>query len=715
MKIKQISVILTSLFLPLVVLGQSETYSVDIARFSSKKSDEFSPVYYKKGIVFCSNRNRRLFKNYLTSDDEGLLKINFADTVSGKVKLFSKSLRTRYNDGPASFSRGGDTIYFSRNLKVDGNIDEESQPRNKLGIFTAVLEDYDWVKILDIRFNNEYYNITTPYISPDGKRLFFASDNPAGNGGTDLYFCNWRGDYWEDPVNMGPEINTPGNESYPFVNSEGGLFFSSDGHPGLGGKDIFYTKQSKDKWLPPVHIDPPINSRFDDFALIADPVMNQGFFSSKRGNSVDIYQYKTNIHQLFYCEPQRVNQYCFKFSDEGKIPVDERFLRLVWDFGDGSTATGKDVEHCFKGPGKYTVKLDAIDIKSKRVFFSKLSYNLELKDIEQPVIISAASGLVGDPVNFDGMSSHFPGSEILSYTWYYGDGNRSRGERTSHAYNARGDYEVKIGLIVRNEKTGVIREACATKPVKIFSDKQEKAEYDKRIVPAAPLINILGYEYATADNVYSAEKNNNPDLVYRLEVVNSKTKLAPNDKIFSNMPVKFRVKEVYLPGEKVYSYIIDEEMSLMATYPAYNEITALGYANARIIPYTLEDPAATEINNIKRVFGVSSDTFFRRNTYSLTSQGTQLFDLVLGFMSKYPALKLEISCHTDNQGLASSNQYLSQKRAEAMVNYLVINGISRLRLTAKGFGATRPVAPNSQETDRKLNRRIDLTILENNQ
>jgi Tol biopolymer transport system component len=163
---------------------------------------------------------------------------------------------TRYNDGPASFSRGGDTIYFSRNLKVDGNIDEESQPRNKLGIFTAVLEDYDWVKILDIRFNNEYYNITTPYISPDGRRLFFASDNPAGNGGTDLYFCNWRGDYWEDPVNMGPEINTPGNESYPFVNSEGGLFFSSDGHPGLGGKDIFYTKQSKDKWLPPVHIDP---------------------------------------------------------------------------------------------------------------------------------------------------------------------------------------------------------------------------------------------------------------------------------------------------------------------------------------------------------------------------------------------------------------------------------------------------------------------------
>jgi outer membrane protein OmpA-like peptidoglycan-associated protein len=112
------------------------------------------------------------------------------------------------------------------------------------------------------------------------------------------------------------------------------------------------------------------------------------------------------------------------------------------------------------------------------------------------------------------------------------------------------------------------------------------------------------------------------------------------------------------------------------------------------------------------VFGVSADVFFRKNNYSLTSEGTQLLDLVLGFMSKYPALKLEIDCHTDNQGLASSNQNLSQQRAEAMVNYLVINGVSRFRITAKGFGGTRPVAPNYQEADRKLNRRIDFIILE---
>jgi outer membrane protein OmpA-like peptidoglycan-associated protein len=115
---------------------------------------------------------------------------------------------------------------------------------------------------------------------------------------------------------------------------------------------------------------------------------------------------------------------------------------------------------------------------------------------------------------------------------------------------------------------------------------------------------------------------------------------------------------------------------------------------------------------MKRVFGVSADQFFRPNTFTLSTQGTQLLDLFLGYMSKYPSLKLEISCHTDNQGQAAQNQSLSQKRAEAMVNYLAINGVSRNRIIPRGYGGTRPVAPNYQESDRKLNRRIDFRILE---
>ena len=489
------------------------------------------------------------------------------------------------------------------------------------------------------------------------------------------------------------------------------MFFSSDGHPGLGGKDIYYTKQSNKKWLTPVHLDAPVNSSYDDFALIADSVMNKGFFSSKRGNSVDIYQFKTNIHQLFYCENQRTNQYCFKFSDDAKIPVDGRYLQFVWNFGDGTIVAGQNAEHCYKSPGIYKVRLETVDKKTGRVFFTKLSYDLDLRDIEQPVILSPASGVTGEPVNFDAMTSNFPGSSILSYTWYFGDGDRSKGEILKHTYLEKGDYEVKLGLIVRNSKTGVIREACAVKPVKIFSDKTQKAAFDNREIKPAPVINILDYDQAKTYNVFSAEKNVSQDGAYRVEITNSKIRLAHDDKAFKNLPVKYAVKENYLPGEKVYSYSIDEEPNLMATYPTFNEILGLGFEQTRVIQVNIDDPAAKELNNLEKVFGVSSDVFFRKNDFSLTSAGTQLLDLVLGFLSKYPALKLEIACHTDNVGSAYSNQVLSQKRAEAMVIYLANNGVSRLRLTAKGYGSNRPVAPNYQESDRKSNRRIDFTIL----
>jgi len=713
MKINFISVFLILFMLPLVASGQSETYAVGVAGFSNRKNDEFSPVYFKDGLVFCSNKNWNLFRNYMTSEEKGLLKINFVDLASGKVKLFSKTLSTKYNDGPAAFSKNYDTIYFSRNLKVDGDFDEISGPRNKLGIFTAVLEGGDWVKILDLRFNNEYFNITTPSISPDGKMLFFASDNPAGAGGTDLYYCNWKNDYWDEPVNMGPEINTAGNESYPSASADGGFFFSSDGHPGLGGKDIFYSRQKNGKWLPPVRLDAPVNSKFDDFGFISDPEMKNGYFSSHRGSSVDIYEFKTNINQLFYCDNQRANQYCFKFTNDNKIPVDARYLQLVWSFGDGATATGLNAEHCFKGPGKYTVKLDAVDKKTGRVFFSELSYDVDLRDVEQPLIISPASSIAGEPVSFDGLKSNFPGSSILNHTWYFGDGNKSKGEIMSHTYAEKGDYEVRLGLMLRDDKTGMIRQSCVVKSIKVFSSKVEKEAFDNTKPLVAPVINILDYDHAFVENIYSAEKDFVENVVYRLEILNSKTKLASDDKAFKNLPVKYSLKEHFLYGEKVYSYSACEELSLMATYPSYNEISGLGFVNARVIPVIVDDPAERELNNLEKVFGVSADMYFRTNDFNLTSAGTQMLDLVLGILVKYPDLRLEIACHTDNTGTAYSSQLLTRRRADAMVNYLVNNGVSRTRLTAAGYGGTRPVAPNYQESDRKNNRRIDFTVIRN--
>jgi len=171
------------------------------------------------------------------------------------------------------------------------------------------------------------------------------------------------------------------------------------------------------------------------------------------------------------------------------------------------------------------------------------------------------------------------------------------------------------------------------------------------------------------------------------------------------------VKEVMERKDNTYSYIVAEEMNLMDLYPAYNRFLDLGYKDATIKPFILDDQAARELNNLKKVLGVSADALFRPDESSLSSAGTQLLDLIIGFMAKYTTLKLELAVHTDNTGNASGNISFSQKRAEAMQNYLVLNGVSSLRLVPKGYGASHPITMNSDEDERKANRRVDFSII----
>jgi hypothetical protein len=392
-----------------LVSGQ-ENFYVKKTAFSSDKYDQFSPVYYKSGLVYCSNQFSSLVQNYSNLQNKGLLKISFVDSVAsgwGKPFLFSDDLSSRLNDGPVTFNSTYDTIYFSRNLIVDGNIKSTAGARNKLGIFYAVSDGKKWSNITELRFNNDSYNITTPYLSPDGKRLYFASDKPEGYGGSDLYYCTWSGTYWGNPVNLGPVINTPGNEAFPYINQSGELFFSSDSHPGLGGKDIFFSKNTINGWVEPVRLNAPINSQFDDFGFISED-MDEGFFSSDRDGSVDIYSFKTINPQFLYCESQKENRYCFNFPDDMSIDIDPVNLQFQWDFGDGTTGTGYVIEHCFPGPGKYLVKQDIVEKKTGRVVFNKLSYELEIEDITQPFIAGVDIVSSGDNVDFTASKSNLP-------------------------------------------------------------------------------------------------------------------------------------------------------------------------------------------------------------------------------------------------------------------------------------------------------------------
>jgi outer membrane protein OmpA-like peptidoglycan-associated protein len=712
---KLLTAIMIILLIQQAISGQSETYSVAIAPFSSKKNNEFSPVYYKKTIVFCTSRSPNSILSF--SGSQNMRHYNIYSTkrkdkgISHNAKLFSRELKTKVNNGPVTFNSTGDTIYYSRNLELTNKTIKLSGTGNKLGIFRAVLADGRWTKVREFNYNDKTYNTTAPCLSPDGKKLFFASDKPGGSGGYDLYYSQWRGDYWDKPVNLGAVINTAGNESYPFISSSGDLFFSSDGLPGLGGMDIFCSRLSNNEWLTPVRLDPPVNSRFNDFGIITDSLMNEGYFSTDRNKTTEIFHFKTDFPQAFYNTIQKDNRYCFMFRDTGSIAVDTSYIKYLWKFGDGKTSDRKVTSHCFEGPGDYKIKLDLIEKSSGRLFFSKLSYNLKIRNAEQPFINSSDIAVKDDIIDFDGIKSYLPGYKILAYTWNFGDGGKSSGENVKHSYKKKGDYFVNLGLTLKSTSTGKVNKTGISKKIAVFDNIREETSYQvSNGSEKVRLPDPRESENVSISDSYSAENEFKSDAVFVVEVANSKSRIPLNNFLFRKVPKQFSITEKHISDTSVYSYTVDQQMNLMATYPSFREMSALGFKDARIKIYLLNDNSEKELHNLIKINGAFADSYFDA-AERLTSNAYIMLDQIYKLMKKYPPMKLELAVHTDNTGLAENNLTLSQRHSQFLVNYLIKRGIDNKRIIAMGFGGSKPIAPNFLEKDRKLNRRIDFIIV----
>ena len=220
-------------------------------------------------------------------------------------KRFSQSLNTRYHEGPATFSADGTQIIFTRNNYNNGKAKTSAENVNKLKLYTARQVDGAWVDVVELPFNSDEYSVGHPALGrgPDGmpdQLLFFASDMPGGFGGTDLYVTRWLNGRWSEPQNLGPTLNTKGNELFPFADEKGNLYYSSDGRKGVGGLDVFYAAMTGTTVRAVETIDAPINSAGDDFGLITDGTRHSGFLSSNRNGSDDIFRF-TRESSLYGC------------------------------------------------------------------------------------------------------------------------------------------------------------------------------------------------------------------------------------------------------------------------------------------------------------------------------------------------------------------------------------------------------------------------------
>jgi outer membrane protein OmpA-like peptidoglycan-associated protein len=705
---------LLSVLIPLFCIhhySACQMFTVTRAPFSSDKFDEYSPVFYDNGIVFCTNRNEGVPGKFSTSQDKGLFSINFIKSTDNSdwknAKLFSREITSRLNDGPVTFSRNGDTVYFSRNLVVEGKPKELESVRNKLGIFYAVKADNKWTKVRELRFNNEWFNLTTPYLSPDGNRLYFASDKDGGFGGSDLYYCNWKNGFWDSPVNLGPVINTKGNEAFPFVTSGGELFFSSDGHPGMGGKDIYYSRMADTSWIKPILLEAPVNSTSNDFGLVFDSTMSGGYFSTDRGSSLDIYSFRTRYVPMFYCEPQHENTGCFSFSDDGSIGVDPLLLEFEWHFSTGEKIKGPSVEHCFPGPGEYIIDQYISERKTARQVFKKTSLKVRIEHPEQPYITSGDTLITGQQISLDGDKSHFRGERILSYNWEI-DTFRNNGNNISYVFNKPGQHTVRLGLLVKDSATGLTRIECSSKTVHVFNERPAKSSSE--II--RNITSLVDYRYAITDTTYSAGIMMQKEHVFQAELIRSPIRLGTSDNIFRPLPSKYHIKEIQIPEDSSWSYIIDEQSSLMEVYPAFRDAASSGFKEALIKTFVHTNPAESDLTRIRKMHNTSADIFFGSGSV-ITFGGMAMLEQIALLMKKYPSISLLIANHTDNRGGEAAGITLTRTRSEAVANYLSDKGIETERLLARGYGSSRPVSTNLTEDERRKNRRIEFVILDN--
>jgi outer membrane protein OmpA-like peptidoglycan-associated protein len=268
---------------------------------NSERSD-FGPTFYGEGIIFVSDRriNTADKKNYERTDFNNLelffARPRYLDEFyqdMNEPKSFAGQFNQISSDGPATFSRHDSLAYFSRAENGHLNKDINNFRTDKMKIFWSA-NNGSWNDAQPFFLNSDSYSVGNPSLSPDGKTLYFISDMPGGFGGTDIYTCEWKNDKWSQPKNLGAKVNSIGNEMYPSINGDK-LYFASDGWAGFGGLDIFCSKFTNGTWAKPENVGIPVNSSFDDYALVLDTRGIKGFFSSNRpgglGND-DIYACK---------------------------------------------------------------------------------------------------------------------------------------------------------------------------------------------------------------------------------------------------------------------------------------------------------------------------------------------------------------------------------------------------------------------------------------
>lgn len=363
-------------------------YKIENISLINSKQKDYAPCFSDKKyktIVITSNRDGSLGGQELNTGS------NHSDLYEAKLDkngkwstpvLLPPSVSTDVNEGRGWVSKKGDMIFFTR-------CPEDKGKENKCGIYMAKKQGSTWGDATLLPFTVDTVQFGHPSLSADSKTLYFATRLSGGYGGIDIWSCTYdpKSNSWGQPKNCGPTVNTEGNEVYPSISDDGKkLYFSSDYHPGLGGLDIFTADIGSDgKMNKPVeNLKYPLNSSYDDFAIVFEGKKQRGYFTSNREGGKgedDIWSF--NLPPLSFNVKGNVFSEGDPNTGKGKGETVEAVkVKVIGSDGSISeTSTGKDGSYTFKLKERNTYTVSTETGKtSKSASFQKDGY-LSNKDI----------------------------------------------------------------------------------------------------------------------------------------------------------------------------------------------------------------------------------------------------------------------------------------------------------------------------------------------
>lgn len=743
-------------------------YTVENVEAINTPRSEMCPAVLKDKIVFVAEKQSD-FMEYSVDESSGqpfmniyVSKVNVSK--ASKTKAFSSKINTYYHDGPVSFSSDGKTLLFTRvNYKSDS---KNENFVNRAKIYFATGEDMKWKDIKEFEHNSDKYSVAHPCLSNDGNTLFFTSDMPGGQGGKDLWYCKKKGDGWDNPVNMGFDINTTGDEMFPYIRKDGVLFFSSNGLAGFGGLDIFSAKEKDGKWIVSRNESMNLNSSVDDFGI---SFLNDstGYFTSNREGGKgkdDIYWFKyknkyttvsgnvlltENLNDpaknvkvsLMSLDGKKLDS--TKTNDKGYF----EFKNLDADIKYLASVDSDDPQ--FVGKARYYLASNGFisrvsnDMNKNKFVFR----NLPVDPNGLPELYAEDElTLAGNLLYGESPSKPFKNTKI-TLTNKFGDvlETTTTNEFGAFAFrNLPADQNYMISLEETDlnlpANTKVILTNKSGKEIKSFLLGNGKFKFnvlasekvmlsDMDVEDADLMMELYGYVYdqnkKPLDNAKLTLSTGLKDLVITTDANGKfvfKSLKANQDYILGvdeSDPRMASLKKLYIADSKGRIY-----KELLKNQSGKFQFNVLSVDKSALGEFTVDDPwlQVLEMKNKAKKDSVTTITiveniYYAFGDYKFDASGQKVLDKVISIMLSNTGLNVEISSHTDSRSSDEFNMSLSQKRAKAAVDYMIAKGVDKKRLKAVGYGETKLLNKCSNNVDcideeHAKNRRTEFKIVE---